>query len=482
MGSTVCDMGHTDVGDSSFTRVLGRWDVLAVAFGAMIGFGWIVLTGGFLQDAGTLGSALAFVVGGAIMALVGLTYAELVSAMPQAGGEHNYVLRGMGSRSAFVCSWSLVLGYVSVVAFEAVALPQTVLFLAPDMLAGQLWTVAGYDVYATWVAVGVAGAVVITGLNYVGVRPAAVFQTIAVAFLLVVAALLLFGSFIGGESANMRPLFNGGVGGIIAVLVAVPFLFVGFDVIPQSAEEINLPFKQIGKLVVISVLAATAFYILVMLTVGSSLPTDALAESDLSAADGMAALWGSETMGNVLVVGGIAGILTSWNGFMLGASRLLYAMAASGMVPRWFGRLHPKFRTPSNSVLFIGALSVVAPLFGRQMLVWLVDAGGFVIVVAFFFVTVTFVVLRSREPEMERPFRVRGGTSVGVAAAGLTFVLGILFMPGMPAALVWPYEWLILIAWWGVGAVLMLRLPKIGPGPDAEHQMVEAARTPRSGG
>ena len=465
--------GHST---GSFDRVLGRWDILAVGFGAMIGFGWIVLTGGFLQDAGTLGAALAFVIGGAIMALVGLTYAELVSAMPQAGGEHNYVLRGLGSRSSFVCSWSLVLGYISVVAFEAVALPQTVLFLAPDMLAGKLWTVADYDVYASWVAVGVIGAVLITGLNYVGVRPAAVFQTIAVLFLLVVGALLLFGSFVGGDSENMRPLFNDGVGGLIAVLVAVPFLFVGFDVIPQSAEEINLPFKQIGKLVVVSVLAASAFYIVVMLTVGASLPSDVLAESNLSAADGMAALWSSKTMGNVLVVGGLAGILTSWNGFLIGASRLLYAMACSGMVPSWFATLHPKYRTPSNAILFIGGLSILAPFFGRQMLVWLVDAGGFVIVVAFFFVTVTFVVLRNREPEMERPFRVAGGRGIGVAAAGLTLGLGVLFMPGMPAALVWPYEWLILIGWWGFGLVLMVRLPRIAPGPDAERHLVEATR------
>ena len=475
-------MDRADSGDSKFTRVLGRWDVLAVAFGAMIGFGWIVLTGGFLQDAGTLGSALAFVIGAVIMALVGLTYAELVSAMPQAGGEHNYVLRGLGSRSAFVCSWSLVLGYVSVVAFEAVALPQTVLFLAPDMLVGKMWTVADYDVYASWVAVGVVGALVITALNYVGVRPAAVFQTFAVLFLLFVGALLLFGSFLGGETENLRPLFNGGVGGVIAVLVAVPFLFVGFDVIPQSAEEINLPFKQIGKLVVVSVLGAGAFYVLVMVTVGSALPVGVLAESDLAAADGMAALWSSETMGDVLVIGGIAGILTSWNGFMLGASRLVYTMATSGMLPSWFGKLHPTYRTPTNAVLFIGALSILAPLFGRQMLVWLVDAGGFVIVVAFFFVTVTFVVLRSREPEMERPFRVLGGSGLGVAAAALTFGLGILFMPGMPSALVWPYEWIILIAWWGIGALLVLRLPGIGPGPDAEHELIEAAQSRRSRG
>lgn len=159
----------------TFIRTLGRWDVLAVAFGAMIGFGWIVLTGGFLEGAGTLGAALAFVIGGVVVALVGLTYAELVSAMPHVGGKHNYALRALGSRAAFVTSWALVLGYISVVAFEAVALPQTMLYLFPDMLVGRLWTVAGYDVYASWVAIGVGAAVVMTALNYIGVRPAAVF-------------------------------------------------------------------------------------------------------------------------------------------------------------------------------------------------------------------------------------------------------------------------------------------------------------------
>jgi basic amino acid/polyamine antiporter, APA family len=464
-------------GDGShdgFTRVLGRWDVLAVAFGAMIGFGWIVLTGGFLQDAGTLGAALAFVLGGTIMALVGLTYAELVSAMPKACGEHNYVLRGLGSRPAFVASWSLVLGYVSVVAFEAVALPQTMLYLAPDMLVGRLWSVAGYDVYVSWVAVGVVGAVVITALNYVGVRPAAVFQSIAVLFLLGIAVLLLTGSVVGGSTDDLQPLFVGGFGGLLAVIVAVPFLFVGFDVIPQSAEEINLPFGQIGKLVVISVVAAASFYVLVMLTVGSSLPKEELAASELSAADGMAALWGTPVLGDVLVLGGIAGILTSWNGFLLGASRLLYAMATSGMVPRWLGRVHPRYRTPSNAVLFIGGLSVLAPFFGERMLVWLVDAGGLAIVVAFFMVATTFLVLRAREPEMERPYRVSGGRTVGVLAAALTLGLAVLFLPGMPSALIWPAEWVIFGLWWLAGLVLVLRLPKVAAGPEAEEQLIAA--------
>lgn len=462
----------TTTSEKSLIRVLGRWDVFAVSFGAMIGFGWIVLTGGFLEGAGTLGAALAFLIGTVIMALVGLTYAELVSAMPQVGGEHNYVLRAMGSRAGFVASWSLILGYVSVVAFEAVALPQTLLYLAPELQSGRLWSVAGYEVYAGWVAVGVAAAVAITAVNYFGVRPAAVFQSIAVLFLLGVGAMLIVGTAVGGSSENLYPLLSGGVGGVLGVLVAVPFLYVGFDVIPQSAEEINLPYRRIGKLVLVAVAAAGAWYIMIMFTVAGALPADVAAEAELPAADAMKALWGSPVAGNILLIGGVAGILTSWNGFMIGASRLVYAMGESGMLPRWFGRLHPKYRSPANAVLFIGALSVLAPLFGQQMLVWLVDAGGLSIVIAFFLVALAFLVLRKREPEMERPFRVGSGKAVGISAAVLSLGLAVLFLPGMPSALIWPYEWVLVGLWWVLGGFLLLRLPRVGPGAEAERELV----------
>ncbi|HSE70343.1 MAG TPA: APC family permease [Nocardioidaceae bacterium] len=459
---------------TSFTRILGRGDVLALAFGAMIGFGWIVLTGGFLEEAGTLGAVLAFLIGGIVIGLIGLTYAELVSAMPFAGGEHHYVLRAIGSRSAFLTSWALVLGYASVVAFEAVALPQTMLYLFPDMLAVRLWTVADYDVHLSWVAVGVAAAVAMTWVNYRGIRPAAVFQTIAVLFLVAVGLVLLTGAFVGGEVSNMSPLFTGGAIGVIGVLVATPFLFVGFDVIPQSAEEIELPFRKIGQLLVFSIVLAVTWYALIMLTVGSSMPASELAGAELAAADGMEALWDSRAMGTLLVLGGIAGILTSWNGFLIGASRLMFAMARSGMLPAWFGHVHPRYRTPANAVLFIGGLSVVAPLFGEQMLVWLVDAGGFSLVVSYAMVALAFVVLRRREPDMKRPFRTPGGSTTGVVAVVLAAGLGTLYLPGMPAALIWPYEWAILIGWAAVGAWFLFRVPKVEPGPDAHDQLARA--------
>jgi APA family basic amino acid/polyamine antiporter len=452
-------------GRESFVRVLGRRDVLAVAFGAMIGFGWVVLAGTWLQEAGSLGAILAFLIGGLLVLFVGLTYSELVSAMPKAGGEHNYAWRALGSRGAFVASWAIALGYVSVVAFEAVALPATLEYILPDYKIGYLWTVAEYDVYASWVAIGVIGAVAITVLNYLGIKPASIFQLIAVLFLFAVGLLLLFGTFIGGSAENFQPLFSGGLAGILAVVIMTPFLFVGFDVIPQSAEEINLPYRQIGALLILSVILAAAWYILIIVGVGAAMNRSALAETDLATADAMGTLFGSPLFANILVLGGVAGILTSWNGFMIGGSRILYAMARSGMLPDWLGRVHPRYHTPANAILLVGALSIIAPFFGRSALVWLVDAGGLNIVIAYLLVAISFLVLRRREPEMERPFRAGRGPIIGIIAVLLSLGIAVQYLPGMPAGLVWPYEWVIVLVWWVFGLIFMstMDVPEYDP-------------------
>ncbi len=154
-----------------------------------------------------------------------------------------------------------------------------------------------------------------------------------------------------------------------------------------------------------------------------------------------------------MVVAGIAGILTSWNAFLVGGSRAIYALAHGGMLPRFLGRLHPRFNTPANAVVLVGVLAVFAPLFGRQTLVWLVDAGGFGIVIAYAFVALSFIVLRHKEPEMPRPYRVRFGSFVGYTAFLLSLGMMALYLPGSPSALVWPHEWMILLCGALVGAV-----------------------------
>ncbi|MEE3851874.1 APC family permease [Gordonia sp. LSe1-13] len=470
--------------DTSLLKVLGNWDVLALGFGAMIGFGWVVLTGEWIDSAGTLGAVLAMAAGGVIMAVVGLTYAELTAAMPKAGGEHNFLLRGMGPRWSFVGSWGIVGGYVTIVAFEAVALPRTALYIFPGLEQIQLWEIAGSQVYLTWALVGSVAAVIITAINILGVKLASVAQTFVVVFLLVIALMLIVGAFTGGSVDNMQPLFTGGVSGFFAVIVVVPFLFVGFDVIPQSAEEVNVPARQIGRLVVIAVILATIFYLIIIVTTSSAMPGSELVETDIATADAVGALFGSDAMANVLIAGGIAGILTSWNSLLLGASRLMYSMARSGMLPAWFGKLHPRFRTPVNALLFIGALSFIAPFFGEAMLGWLVDSGSPSIVIAYLLVSIVFVILRRREPNMDRPLWVggngKGGLVIGCAAVVLCVGLLSLYLPGMPAFLdVQP--WILFAAWWLLGALFLFRIPTgVPPGEDAEERLLDALRTRRA--
>jgi len=125
-------------------------------------------------------------------------------------------------------------------------------------------------------------------------------------------------------------------------------------------------------------------------------------------------------------------------------------------LPRWLGDIHPQYRTPYKAVLLIGLLSAMAPLFGRQTMVWLVDAGSFGTIVAYAFVALSFLVLRRNEPEMERPYRVRYGRTIGSAAFVCSTAIAILFLPFSPAALLWPYEWVIVGGWCILGVVLML--------------------------
>jgi amino acid transporter len=449
--------------DRNVEKVLSRWDVLFLAFGAMIGWGWVVLSGEWILGAGTIGAMIAFVAGGILVVYVGLTYAELASSMPTTGGALIYVYRGVGSKTAFTASWMLALGYISVVAFEAVALPTVIEYIFPNYKVGYMYTINDYDVYASWVLVGVLGSIFVTIVNYLGIKSAAFLQMVLTIVIMIIGLMLIFGGAINGEIANADPLFVGGIGGIMVVAIMTPFMFVGFDVIPQTAEEMNVPARAIGKILILSVVLAVIWYIAIIFAVGVGLDKNALAASTLPTADAMARLFGNDLFAIVLILGGIAGIVTSWNAFIIGGSRILYAMANKKMIPAWFGKLHPKHGTPTNSVLFIGALATVAPLLGRPMLVWLVDAGGLAIVIGYLLAAIAFVQLRKNEPDMNRPFRAGKSNIVGWLAIIFSIFFVILYMPGMPAALVWPYEWAIFAGWAVLGILLMAGMGKNFP-------------------
>ncbi|MEQ8660600.1 MAG: amino acid permease, partial [Gammaproteobacteria bacterium] len=228
---------------------------------------------------------------------------------------------------------------------------------------------------------------------------------------------------------------------------------VGFDVIPQAAAEIDLPPARIGALVVASVLCAVAWYVLIIIAVGWVLDAPARAAAELTTAAAASAAWSGEWAGRLLVGGGIAGIVTTWNAFLVGASRLMYALAQSGQLPAWIGG-GGAHGAPARALWLICAVSCLAPWFGRPALVWLVDAGSVGVIVAYAVVALAFLVLRHREPHLARPYRVPAGGIVGGSALVMALAIGALYLPWSPSALVWPQEWLICGAWAGAGVAL----------------------------
>lgn len=448
---------------SEFNKVLNAWDILVIAFGAMIGWGWVVSTGGWIEKGGVIGAALGFAIGGIMIFFVGLTYAELTAAMPQCGGEHVFSYRAMGATGSFICTWMIVLGYVSVACFEACAFPTIITYLWPGFLKGYMYTVAGFDIYASWLITAIVIAFLIMMINIIGAKTAAILQTVLTCIIGGAGILLIVESVINGTVDNLDgQIFAGTTTGvnikaIIGVAAMSPFYFIGFDVIPQAAEEINVPPKKIGNILILSVVLAVIFYAFVIIAVGFVMnPGDIIASQEatgLVTADAMAAAFNTKIMAKVIIVGGMCGIVTSWNSFLLGGSRAMYSMAESYMIPKFFAKLHPKHKTPVNALILIGILTMLAPFAGRKMLVWISDAGNFGCCFAYCMVALSFMILRKKEPDMPRPYKVPCYKFFGTMAVIMSgFMVAMYCIPGSGGNLILQ-EWLMVLGWSALGVV-----------------------------
>lgn len=446
---------------SKFDKVMGAWDILVIAFGAMIGWGWVINSGDWITTAGFAGSMIAMLIGGLMVFFVGLTYAELTSAMPQCGGEHVFSYRAMGPTGSFVCTWMIILGYVATSAFEATALPTVITYLFPDFNQVYLYSIAGKDIYLTTIILGVGVAILITIINIKGAKTAAILQTVLTAIIAIAGILLVVGSAVNGDASNIAgQMWESGagntLGSVFKVACMTPFLFIGFDVIPQAAEEISVPYKKIGKIMLLSIFLAVAWYLLIIFAVCYIMPQSAIAQemnsqNGLVSAKAIEIAFRSPLMGKVLIIGGLCGIITSWNSFLMGGSRALYSMGESLMIPKMFGKLG-KNKTPEAAIILCGIACVAAPFFGRGVLVWLVDAASFGCVIAYMFVSISFCILRKKKPEMERPYKVKAGGFVGAMAVIMAGFMTLLYIipASFSAALVWQ-EWVVVGIWLALG-------------------------------
>ena len=456
-----------NITNSDFTKVLRTRDVLMIAFGAMIGWGWVVSSGQWIQTGGAIGTAIGFLIGGLMIYLVGLTYAELTTAMPKCGGEQNFSYAAFGPAGSYICTWALVLSYIGVVCFEACSFATIMQYVVPGFLQGYLYTVSGFDVYASWVAVAIIASALIVYIQYIGTKKAAKLQNILTCIIAGVGLLLVAGSAVTGDMNNLSGQEfvgdNGGdiISNILKVAIMTPFFLFGFDVIPQAAEEINMPLKRLGKLMIASIGMAVVFYAMIVVAIGYVMNPEqiaaSMADTGMVTADAIAIAFSNEAMTKVLIIGGLCGIVTTWNSFLIGGSRVIFSMSKAKMLPKTFSKLHPEYNTPWVAILFLGILSMIAPLFGRVMLVWIVDAANFACCLAYCLVALSFLRLRKTKPNMARPFRVKSGKLIGYLAVLMSGFMALMYMiPGTNSSLTWQ-EWIIVGGWAFLGVLLAIR-------------------------
>ena len=443
-----------------FKKAMRPIDVWGLALGAIIGWGCFVLPGNaFLPKAGPLGTAAGMLIGALLIVVISLSYGYLIRKFPVSGGEFIYTKEAIGKRNAFVCGWGMILAYWSLIPLNATALALISRYLFPGVIQwGLLYQVAGWDVYAGEVILASAFIIIMAIINIRGIKQATWLQT-AIALTLVGCICLLTFYIMGTcDWSNLAPGFPDGRRwwtGVFSIVAMAPWAFIGFDCIPQSAEEYNFSHKKSTGIMVSAILVAAILYIAVCSLTASGLePWQELLAQRNNWPTGYVV---RNTVGLVgLVILGIAmfcAVVSGMNAFYISTSRLMYAMAVEGSLPKWFGRISPKFGTPANAIIFTMFASLFAPWFGREILLWIVDMTSVGAAIVFAYTTASAAIIAKRQGH-------RGQVWLGVLGCLISiFFLALLLVPGMPGYLSFQSR-VVLVAWIIIGLLFYLNIRK----------------------
>lgn len=436
-------------------RSLSPINVYSLALGSIIGWGAFVMPGNlFLKTAGPLGTAIGMMIGAFIMIIIALSYGYLVQKFPVAGGEFAFAFKGFGRTHAFICAWFLGLSYLSIVPLNATALGLIGRYMFPGILQkGYLYTIAGWEVYLGEVLFASVALIIFAITSIKGIKVSGRIQTVMAFALVGSIALLSIVALFNNQTSlqNLKPLFspaNTPISGILAVVAIAPWAYVGFDSIPQAAEEFNFSPKKALGIMIVSILLGGLLYIAMNTVTAIVYPWNEFILSGPFWATGAAV---EQLMGQVgLFVLGIAlisAILAGIIGFYMASSRLLLSMARAKALPNWFGVIHSEYKTPSNAIKFVLLISLITPWFGRQVLLWVVDMASIGAAIGYFYSSAAaFNLLRK-----ENGSKVQLTFSFIGATLSLGFIV-LLIVPGMPAYLTLPSR-IALFVWIGLGVV-----------------------------
>jgi APA family basic amino acid/polyamine antiporter len=464
-----------DAQGSGLKRVMSAGDLIMLAIGAVIGAGIfssigtaaageVLPSGEVVRYGAGPALVLSFVLLGVVCGLAALCYAELAAMIPQAGSAYAYSYATLGEFVAWIIGWDLILEYAvgniavaiawsgyfaSLLSGFGVHLPdylthgyRTALFSSDPAIHGLLQTapkIGGVPFLLNVPAFLIV--MLITWLLYIGVK-----ESVRANNIMVVVKLLVLGLFVAVglmhiNPDNYVPFAPNGWRGIHQGAAIVFFAYIGFDAISTAAEETKNPQRNMP----IGILGGLAICTLIYVVVGI-VATGLVPYQQLKAADPLAQalqLAGLETAGAIVSFGAVVSLTAVLLVFQYGQPRIFFAMARDGLLPEWAAKIHPRYRTPHITTVVTGLVVGLGALFMDENEIY--DLTNIGTLSAFAIVCVGVLVLRYKDPDRPRPFRVPLLPVVSIAGA-----LACLYvMLGLPV-----HAWERFGIWLVIGLVL----------------------------
>lgn len=394
---------ETPTDGHSLKRCLKASDLILLGIGAIIGAGVFVLTGVAAATQAGPAVSLSFVVAGIVCAFSALCYAELAASVGGAGSAYGYAYAGLGEFIAWFIGWNLILEYALSTATVAVgwsgyvanALQAMNIHMSPALLAGPF---SGGVVNLP--AMLIVGALTI--LLCIGTQQSAKFNSAIVFIKLLAIAVFIGVALMHVQTTLWVPYMPFGLKGVMAGAAFIFFSYIGFDAVSTAAEESINPQRDLPIGIIVSLIICTLIYVAVAaLLTGIVSYTTLNVESPVSQA--LLALKLNFAAAFV-AAGAIAGLTTTMLVMFYGLTRVFYAISKDGLLPKVFSRVNPKTHTPITVILASGLLIMLAAgLTPIDILAEIVNIGT---LAAFLAVCLGVIILRVRQPKLERPFKV----------------------------------------------------------------------------
>ncbi len=427
------------------------FDFFMIGFGAIIGIGWALYVNSWIARAGgVVPTILGYIAGTLICVPVAMCYAELTPMLRVSGGVVAYGQRAFGPKFSFAGGWMLCVGYTSACMWEALFLCDVTAMIIPGLTSGDpIYTIAGYGIYPATLIIGLVVTLIVMLINLHGATGTAKFQNVLSITLIATAVIAVIVLLTKADFANMQPIYQSIEGyshtsiwgGILACMMVVPFFMGGIDCIPPGIEDAssNTNYKRLGSAIVFCILAVGLFYVLVIFACGVAVPWLDFVDYATPAApniflSGIYSAGVGKVAYVILLVSVLTGLVTTLNAVFYALSRMYLSMARARLLPAWFGKLHPKYGTPSNAIYFITFTISIGVFLGLGLIDPLTQVISICYLTSWGISCLSVARLRKTEPNLARPYKIPGGAATAWFAGLICAAWAVVgFIPALPS-------------------------------------------------